>query len=303
MVMILSLVIGIVSALHSNGSSAPAERFLAVEVLPIAVASIPRGAQRVELLRLRFAASCAGDVLLRGIRLHHGGAGDPRDILRVYAVEGERRLTRGRAFSTRQGELHLPLRAFTVPSCAQRTIAFLADLAPDAAASGEHGLVLESDDAIDTVGASVLVERDGTRGEGEWVRIAGDTRGSIAVTSLPLPRRLSYGSARVLARFLLRAEGDNLRVHAITVVNGGKARGMDITDLWIESGGGDRLSAVLSALQDDRARFVLEPPLLLPENRTRVIEVRGSVRAGRRRTVEFTIEESSDIESDPVRGR
>ncbi len=282
-----------------------AEPSLLIEVTPSEHiesrgSSIPAGAQRVAMLRLRLSAACAADVPVTTLTLWHRGRGDRRDILSVYAMSGGRRVSRGRQFASGQGDVTLRLRSFVVPACATRELTVLADFSAEAAATGEHQLILLSEADVE---ASALVSLSTLR-QPPFRRTVPRTVGQISVEYLTLTEPLRYGENRRVARFQLIADGaDDHRIEAITLTNQGSAHDADLRNLFLESTRGERLTAVASSMEGDSVRLVFETPLILRKNDTQAFTLRADIRASRRRTIQFVIEEPGDIEAGVVRGR
>ncbi|MDD5623429.1 MAG: hypothetical protein PHI23_01825 [Candidatus Peribacteraceae bacterium] len=137
---------------------------------------------------------------------------------------------------------------------------------------------------------------DGTR------RTAGEAVGSVTVGDLPLTGSVTYGAGRIVARFTLTAEGTrNQRVEAMTLTNRGSARNADLQNLSLENGRGRRVTPVMSRLDGEHICFLFDPPLVLTPHQTQVLQVRADVRASRRRTIKFLLEEASDLLVEEVR--
>ncbi len=266
---------------------------LSVQVQEQQPASVPPGAQRVTMLDLRFSSSCSGDVAVRGITVTHGGMGAVRDISSVYAMSDGRRISRGRALSSADGSVLLTLRpAVIVPACGAKDIAIMANFMADAAVTGEHRLSVLMANDIDAGDATVSLED----GAGAPVRrTVGIEQGSVAAEFLSLLERVTYGNHRTVARLRLTAEGAyDQAVDAVTLTNDGSARGTDLQNLTLETNRGQVL-ARLSSLQDHRAPFMLTAPLTIERGQVFLLTVRADVRAGRRRTIAFTLEEPGDL--------
>ncbi len=256
--------------------------------------SIPQGAQRVPLLALRFRASCASDVPVAGITLFHSGRGALSDILRVYALLGAERLSRGRGFRSQRGEVQLRFRGFTVPACGEEIVQFAADFSSDASIASEHALVLRSVEDVDTLSAAARLLGSPSGGR----RIAGEFEGTVAVSVLAPNTNVRYGDRRVIARIRFTAGSTNDHLlQVVTLTNEGKARNGDLQNLFLEARRGERITGVAPAMENDRIHLRFDPPLLLKRNAQRLLELRADVRAGRRKTIELILQEPGDLEA------
>lgn len=267
--------------------------------------SVPVGAQRVAMMMITLTASCARDLPVSSLTVTHAGAGRAADIARLYAVEGMVRLSRSAVPSMRSGRATIRLGSFVVPRCGSRSFSILADIASDAAAGGEHRFALLSPSDVD-VGSSdarVLLSPLAAADEPP-VRPVGPSRGTISVAYLSIPLPVTYGDNRTIARFRLDVSGQqDQRVTAVTLTNEGRARNADLQHLYLSGSDGRALSNVLFALDADKARFVFDPPLDLGRGSQRILVLHANVRAGRRKTIEFLIQEPGDIEALVRTGR
>lgn len=272
---------------------------LSVQVLPQPSGSIAVGSQRVKMLSVRLTASCGSDVTLVSIALHHRGLGNPQDIERVYAFAEDSRLTRSALMSGKNGVATLQFKRLKIHTCETQTIDVLADFRSDAAAAGEHQLMIAGEGDVWTDPA-VHINLNPT---GTAVTIpVGKPVGAVSAEGLTLPLPLTYGNARTVARLRLRGDAnDDQQITAITFVNDGTARDADLQNLFLETSGHTRLSPTIPTLNGDRVRLELSPPLLIHRNEVRLIQLLGDIRASRRKTVELRIQEPADIEVDSLR--
>ena len=262
--------------------------------------SIPPGAQRVEMLQLNLTASCDGPVTVQSLAIFHEGLGDTADIQRVYAVSGNRRISRSATIARFDGSAQLRFSNFSIPACESVDVGILADMAASSAVAGEHRFVLRrfaDTDAGSAVVHGVLARSQGGR------RTVGAVQGSVNVEYLDLLLPTTYGSQRTLARLRVTAssDGDQL-LSAVTFTNEGSARGADIQRIALWTTSGERITATALQMDGNRVRLEFSPPFLLERRQTRLLELRADVRASRRRTLQLLIEEPSDLESIPTRG-
>lgn len=182
--------------------------------------------------------------------------------------------------------------ALTVRACGTTTVTILANFSSTAAATGEHALTVPSGADIDADGATVQFEVTSTP---VVRRTTGVAQGSVTAEFLPLLQRVTYGDHRTVARIRLTADGTyDQEVDAITLTNDGSARNGDLQNLTLETARGEVL-ARLPSLSGYRAPFVLTTPMGLERGAVKVLTVRADVRAGRRRTIDFTLEEPGDL--------
>ncbi len=277
----------------------PGPPALTVAVVVPPQGSVPQGAQRVSMLTLTLEASCASDVAVAALDVRHGGLGNVRDLARVYLMEGDRRVSRA-AVPSDKAATTLRFRSFTVSACESRVITVAADLSPSAAAAGEHRLALEevrADAPVQIVSVPVVASVP-------RATVTPAVAAQISIEFLPVRTSVTYGSNRTLARVRLENDGRRAQsVRAITFTNNGSARDADLQNLALYSSSGERISTSIDALDGSILRVNLDPTLSLESRDEKVLELRGDVRASRKRTIEFTVEEPSDVEVVEARTR
>lgn len=276
---------------------------LTVSTLSLAgkAVSVPQGAQRVPLLKVTLAADCAADVSVTELSVRHAGLGSARDLSRVYLMADGIRVSRGVVPSDRNAST-LRLRSFTVPACESRIIIVTVDVSASAAPAGEHRLDLESVTASAPV--SIVSAAATTSSVPRTTVTPSSFSPQVSAEFLTVHTSQLYGANRVLARVRLTNDGRRAAaLTAITFTNDGKARDADLEDIALFASDGTRLTAEFSQLDGDRLRLEFEKAFVLQPSDEKVVELRGDVRASRRQTIDFEIEEPSDIEATEARGR
>jgi hypothetical protein len=261
-------------------------------VLPISAfaASVPQGAQRVNLGMYTFTAPCESSVSIDTVVLKHSGLGDTADIERVYLAEGIRRISPARTFSGKDKTAELRLRGLTIAKCTTRTFSVLADFAADAQSGGEHRIDIER---VETGSGTVTVAKGSAGNRAQTVPASA---GTVSVEYRDLHAPVRYGNSRTILRFMLSAEGEDQQISAITLTNEGSARNTDLQRLRLFDGD-TLLAPAVKNLDNDIVRFELDPPLKLGRNAEKLLTVKADIRAGRRRTIQLTVDEPSDIEA------
>jgi hypothetical protein len=297
----LLLFLSALAGLQSSGAFAltPASS-LRISVTHPSAGTVARGAQRVPLLHLDLQASCDGDRTVQSITLTHRGKGDARDLEGIYALQAGRRLTRAVTMDTRTGKAMLQLRAFTVPACKTSGLDVAGNFSIDAAAGGEHVLqLLESADIISDAATVTVTE---ARAAASAV-VAPVGQGTVTVEYLSLLQTPSYGSRRMVAR--IRLTGDATKdqtVRRIAFTNDGTAGDTDLRNLFLESSRGEMLTAQEDRMDGRTVALTFTPPLTLRRHEQKVLILRADIRASRRRTIQFVIDEPSDIDASACIG-
>ncbi len=265
--------------------------------VPASLSSIPQGAQRVTMLTIQLEAPCGTDVTIEQIALRHTGLGSASDLPRVYIMENSKRVSNAQSFSGRSRTATLRPRGVTIKACSKRTLTVAADFASDAAAGGEHRVVLAG--ITTDQGAATIT----TTGVASPARATPSTTGTITVEYLPLHSTVRYGNNRTIARIRLSADGEaDQLIQEIILTNDGSAQNTDLLDLELMDG--TSVLAERGELDGDRVHFILEEPLSIGRSASKLLTVRADVRASVKRTIRLIVDEPSDIIAEPKqRGR
>ena len=265
------------------------------------VSSVAAGSQHIPMLSLTMTASCNADIPITAINIVRRGLGANSDIQSVYAESGNSRLSSARSISKRDGIVQLRLRRFTVPSCETRTVGIFVDFSADASIAGEHSISLAPIQPIDAGNARVSLQI----ADAPIVRrTTGSVRSSVTVDMLDINQRISYGNRRTVARYRLTEEGnEQQQIQSIRFTNLGSASDNHLRNLYLQTSAGKRVSSILSQMEGDTAFITFDQPLIIASGRRLVFELKADIRASRSKTIQFTIEEPSDVRAIRVRNR
>lgn len=271
---------------------------LTVTAAPAQQITAGRGSQRVPMLSLSFSAECAkGPISIEEIRLLRTGPGSSDDLAAVYLDEDGIRMSTAHSVP-REGAFTLRLRGFHIEPCDTRTLTVLADIAADADIAGVHGLQLQSQDPFLANARSVRISV--APGFAPMLRTAPQASGRIEVSFLPLIHRISYGDNRTVARLRLTASERDQTISAVTLTNLGTASNGDLQALRLTTAQGKDLT-MSASMNGKRVRLTFDPPFVLNKGRTVLLHLRANVRSGASRSVQFTLEEPSDLAATPSR--
>lgn len=271
---------------------------LTVNTVSPEFSTIPLGAQRVAMQTVELSASCEADVTVSALTMTHGNLGSATDIERIYAMEGSRRISRTASFSGNTSQATLRMPAFRIAKCQKRTVVIMADFSPDAAAQGEHSVFIASSEDIKTDAASVRATLTSNLGSS---RVAPVSQGTIEVEYLPVLTSTTYGAGRTLMRMRLTARDEDQFVYSVTLTNAGKARDADVKNLSLGTRAGT-LTDVVASMAGDKVTLTFDPPLRLDRGEDILLLLKGDVRASRKKTIDFEVEEASDITAGRATG-
>ena len=276
---------------------------LAASPLDISVSShggtAPLGSQRIPLLSVQIAVPCDDDATLASLTLTHRGAGDIDDFSQIYAMMNGKRISRPtRTYQDARAVIRLP--AVTLTKCAAARMDILGDLSADAAAAGEHAWSLA---AVDAGGRETRIAPASQSSARPTTVGAGHTPGTIVVEYPELLKSVTYGARRTVLRLRVKALERDQQLQSITLTNGGSARDSDLQNLFLRNSRGETVTTVAPAIDGDRVQLTFTPPRTIGRNDVQVFELVADVRASRRRTIRFTLEETSDLIAVPCVGK
>lgn len=267
---------------------------------PATPQSVPPGSQSVQMLQLDLRNESNGDIQVQTLNIRRRGLGDRLDIDGIYLVDDSGVRVSDRFAFQRDGTSEVRIwPPLIVPSDDTVTVHVLADFSRTAAISGEHRLWLAEPADIDTGDDTEIVVTQGEAATGLIRTAGGSVRSAIDVDYPGLNERIRYGKNRLVGRIRLTADGDDDKlVSSVTLTNQGSARGKDLQNIVIENNRGERLSnkvAMLGGRTKDTVTLVFDPPLPLEESSSMILNVRADALASRRKTIQLTVEEASDI--------
>ncbi len=256
--------------------------------------AVARGTQRVPFMQLTLSAGCDNDVSVDSITVTHRGLGDSQDIRAVYLAEGSKRLTKAVHFDARSLEATLRLKKMVIPACSAKTISVLADISQAASPAGEHTITILSADDVQTSANNVSLS---TNDDAVTVETKPIKEGALTVRMLSVPSNTTYGNIAKTARFQISSDtvADHM-LRSITLKNLGTARNYDLRSNYLETSSGQRVSRLTKAMDGDTITMVFDPPYLLKKNSDVVFVLRSEVK-GSYKTVQFSLDEPSDLEA------
>jgi hypothetical protein len=264
------------------------------------VGAVPPGATNVPMGILNLSASCDADVTVRSIELTHVGMGSSADISAVYLSMDYRRISRSQRFNRSNSRASVVFRSFVIKRCDAVRLNVFVTIASNADPAGEHGIVIRSPSDVSASSLKVtLLEPDASR----RVVTSPVNDSTITVHFLPVHSDLLYGRVGTLAR--LQFSSDALGAHLlkrITLTNQGDARNYDFTQLRLEMMSGTVLTNIAAGMQGNTLTLDFTPSYILHRSDSIVLLLKGIVHASWRRTIDFSLEENSDLSASSYRG-
>ncbi len=261
--------------------------------------TIPRGAQRVPVLTLYVDTPCTGTPAISEIAVRHQGQGDIADIDQLYAFMNGERVGKTGAKVRRDGVARISLQGIQVPACVKGVqIQIVADFVQNSSVYGEHRFVIPDSSSIAASAPVTLMQQK----TAAVIRSVGQETGTVVVEFLPLTETVSYGDRRTVARLRLSVSGNRDQgISAITFTNQGSATNADLQNLYVANTRGEALTLSAPALMNDHVQLVFVKPLSLRRSEVRLLNLVADVKASRRRTIRFSVEQPVDVQAYPAR--
>lgn len=261
------------------------------------IGSVARGASRVPLASLEFIASCDADIAIESIDLRHTGLGATTDIHSVYLTDGLRRVTRAQRFDTKRSILTLRFsHPFTLKRCDVRRLSVMVDVSSTATVASEHSVAL----VPGTIRSSAKTVTIDERQNAPTVVTTPFQAGSISLRFLDLNRPLRYGRRERVARLQISADAKQSHLlRKITLTNNGSARDMNLVQFTLEKSDGVNLIAPAMRMHGRTVALEFSPSFPLARGQTVVLNLVAEVRGRHSDTVQFMLEEPSDLVAIP----
>ena len=299
---VASLAFGFVprAAAYASILDALRDRTLGVNVLPLELGAIPKGAQRVSFLSLNLGASCDGDITVREIHVRMGGLGDVSTIRGVYLLRGYQRLSRAAKVSSSDHRVTLrPQQPIVIPACETWRVDVAADFTGDVATGSEYRFEIPGPEDLLTDATSVT-GRFPVRNP-QKSSITPLPAGTITVTFLPLAGTIQTVVEEILAQFQVSADSAAYQqLSAITLTNAGSARDEDVRGIYVTTNRGRALTNTAARMEGDHVTLKFFDPFFIRKGETVTFEVRGRTYAGTK-TLNFVLKEPSDLHAASLR--
>jgi len=272
---------------------------LSVKAEPVRLDAIPIGATRVRLLPLVLRAGCEGDIKLEYLRIKRIGPGRSSDIQGIYLLKSDRRITRTGTISSSGQTVLLGLKGMVVPRCKSVRLDTTIDIRRGTAAGSRFALSVENATDIKS-NAEVVTGDFPIRTMNVPTKVVPDTVGAALITFQPVGK-VQVIRDETLAKFTIEANGSTHQIiQGILLTNKGSARNDELRNLYLTQRSGRALTPVVKMLSDDQVLLTFSQPYFIRQGQTVGFELHG--RAYRSvKTVDFTLEEPSDLHAVPSR--
>lgn len=249
-----------------------------------ASATIPQNATGVSFVKFNLTAGSSATTVTEVV-LTRTGAGAAADFANVYLYEGDTRLTNGRSVSSDTNTVTFANLNLAVGANATKTITVKADMSTSAAAGRQDALGVTSVNGTAVTGVS-----------GNTMNMGNVNIGAATVAESSASWSVNVGTSKAeVAKFTIAAGTDDLKLHAITLTNGGSLQNTYITNLKLTSSSTELGSS--AAMNGSKGTIVLNSDYLIPKNQTKTFTVTADLTGGRRNdTIVFYFDQTADID-------
>jgi hypothetical protein len=258
---------------------------------------VPQGAQRVPLAKVEVTAPCTENVTVSSLTFKRTGLGASSDFQRVYVMQAAVRKSRGIMLRSKESSTRVPLRSVSITKCNSAHLTVYADMSATADAGGQHSFEVTQ---VETSLGNAAITLAGSTNKKNALQItpSSSSDASVSAEFRPVLGDISYGQNVVVARLLLKNTGNSdLAVSSITFTNEGSASDKDLQNFLLETPRVKTLSKILPQMDGKSVTMTLDPAFILGRGDEKLLQLRADVRASRRKTIEWSIEEPSDIQA------
>lgn len=255
--------------------------------------NVPQGASSIQLAKFNLTAGSAS-ALVTGFTLRRVGIGSTSDFANVYLYKADgTRLTTGRTINSSTHLVQFNGLNLSIAAGSTLSVMVVGDTNSGLTAGGQHSF--EISDA-----ASIVVSGTGATVAGSFpvrgnVFTIGTTSASrLDVTKGTTPSNPQIGAVEAeISNFKLTAQGNDIEVRRVTLLQGGDIANTDVTNLKLYQG--STVVATTASLAGDKIVLNFSPAYLVSNGTTRVFSLKANVAGRTGRTIKTYAEYSTDV--------
>lgn len=256
-------------------------------------ATVPKNAMSVPMIKVNLTAGSTG-ANVSGLHFHRVGVGVTSDFANVYLYDSAgNRLTTGRSVNATTNMVEFNSLNITMPANSSQSYYIYADFSSPTNTGGNHAFELGDAASVVLSGTGTVSGSFPVRGN---VFVVGTAlAGAVDIQKGPQPANPNIGAKDAeISSFKLTASTNDLRIHRVTLYQGGDINNADLKNFALYQG----TTKVASATEvSSKGQIVLnfDTPYLLPNGVTRVFSLRADVAGRAGRTVRTYVEYATDI--------
>lgn len=255
--------------------------------------NVPQGASSIQLAKFNLTAGSA-PVMISGLTFRRVGVGASSDFANVYLYKGDgTRLTTGRTINSSTNLVQFNGLNISIAAGTTYSVMLVGDTNSGITAGGQHSF--EISDA-----ASVIVTGTGSSVSGSFpIRGNVFTIGTTSASRLDVQKGTTPTNPQIgamdteISNFKLVAQGNDIEVRRITLLQTGDISNADLTNLKLYQG--STLVAQTPALAGDKIVLNFSPAYLITDGTTRVFSLRANIAGRSGRTIKTYVEYSTDV--------
>lgn len=256
-------------------------------------ATVPKNAMSVPMIKVNLTAGSTG-ANVSGLHFHRVGVGVTSDFANVYLYDSAgNRLTTGRSVNATTNMVEFNSLNISIPANTTQSYYIYGDFSSPTNTGGNHAFELGDAASVVLSGTGTVSGSFPVRGN---VFVVGTAlAGAVDIQKGPQPANPNIGAKDAeISSFKLTASTNDLRIHRVTLYQGGDINNADLKNFALYQG---TTKVASSAMVNSKGQIVLnfDTPYLLPNGVTRVFSLRADVAGRAGRTVRTYVEYATDI--------
>lgn len=254
--------------------------------------TVPRGAASIPLVKFNFSAGSQA-ATIGSLTLRRVGVGATTDFSNVYLYNSNgTRITTGRTINSSTNLVSFNNINISVPAGTTVSLLLWGDISSTATVGGEHAFQIP--DAASVVIGSGSTVTGNFPITGNTFRIGTTAAARLDVQKGTTPTNPQIGQMDAeISNFKLVANGNDIEVRRITLIQAGSVSNTDLTNLSLWTG--STKVAETAALDGDKIVLNFSPAYLITDGTTRTFSLRATVGGRTGRTIKTYVEYSTDV--------
>ncbi len=255
--------------------------------------NVPQGASSIMLAKYNLTAGAAG-ALITGLTVRRVGVGASSDFANVYLYKADgTRLTTGRTINSSTNMVQFNGLNISIAAGQTYSVLVVGDTNSGVTAGGQHSFEISDAASVVLAGTGATVTGSfPVRGNVFTIGTTTASRLDVQKGTTPTDPQIGASEAEI-ANFKLVAQGNDIEVRRVTLLQTGDISNSDLTNLKLYQG--TTLVAMTPSLAGDKIVLNFNPAYLVTDGTTRVFSLVASVAGRSGRTIKTYVEYSTDV--------
>lgn len=256
-------------------------------------ATVPRNAMSVPMIKVNLTAGNTG-ANVSGLHFHRVGVGVTSDFANVYLYDSAgNRLTTGRSVNATTNMVEFNSLNVSIPANTTNSYYIYGDFNKSNPTGGNHAFELGDAASVVLSGTGTVSGSFPVRGN---VFVVGTAEaGEVSIEKGPQPANPNIGAKGAeISSFKLTAKTNDLRIHRVTLYQGGDINNADLKNFALYQGT-TKVASVAEVNSKGQIVLNFDTPYLLPNGVTRVFSLQADVAGRAGRSIRTYVEYATDI--------